>query len=861
MNSGLITDHLKSLLARQVADHSLVVWYDPEGHYRSLAAELTLPQTEVARYPGSFFALRHAVDHLLNGLVLPRLLVYVPLERARCHGALAELEAGGVLMQPGQQPPARNTRLSVVARNALRPVLGEESATAVEKQVEAGKLTLSDLDALAARGRESSGVLSIIFGSANPQEVALAFLSADRHDADVAKKSAQGELFALLGRAFDAELPAEPLSAARERLARHVLATDLLAALPVVPRALAAVKTASNPVAREACTQLARTWRLRRDVRDSYVVAANRAEQDLRLAQVEFAAEDILHTETFLAVERALLRQVETSLLDKATPELLALAESRLARFWAEVTPTLQAHWALVATAAGVLLEADRAAQALKQPPAAAAALVQAYTEGERPLCLLDTYHRHVESRWCNFDPGPADEHRGLEKLVVKASQRYTEVGSALAKHFIKGYQQARPPLAGLLRQAEVFEKLVRPKLTAGKTAYVWVDALRYEMARELAQVLAGDFEVSLEPALATAPTITEVGMAALLPCAHRSARVLAAGGGKLAVEIEGRLIKDRRDRVQFLRDHAGVAVYDCKLDDLLPRPGKRTLAGIRDADLVLVTSQEIDELCERDNLIQARRQMDGVLNDLRRGLRVLVEAGVRNLVLAADHGHLFGEELGEDMKIDPPGGDTADLHRRAWVGRGGAADDAYLRTPLRALGVESELDFATPWTFAIFRTKGGARAYFHGGLSPQELIVPAASLVPKSRPAAAPSGGINWALTPGGKKLTTRFVSVQIAGKATGLFEVDPPKVRVEVRARGKCISNPVSASYGFEESTHDVQLRLAEDDRRTVAPNTVALMIVDEPNQKTVSVHLLDSASGAELATLDRIEVAISL
>jgi hypothetical protein len=34
-------------------------------------------------------------------------------------------------------------------------------------------------------------------------------------------------------------------------------------------------------------------------------------------------------------------------------------------------------------------------------------------------------------------------------------------------------------------------------------------------------------------------------------------------------------------------------------------------------------------------------------------------------------------------MKIDAPGGDTADLHRRVWVGVGGTAELSYLRTSL----------------------------------------------------------------------------------------------------------------------------------------------------------------------------------
>ena len=38
MSQGVVTKHLIQLVAKQVEDARLVVWYDPEGHYRSLAA-------------------------------------------------------------------------------------------------------------------------------------------------------------------------------------------------------------------------------------------------------------------------------------------------------------------------------------------------------------------------------------------------------------------------------------------------------------------------------------------------------------------------------------------------------------------------------------------------------------------------------------------------------------------------------------------------------------------------------------------------------------------------------------------------------------------------------------------------------
>lgn len=864
MKPGRVTEHLFGLVRKQVEDRGLVVWYDPDGVYADAVEALELLDTIVLRYEGSFFDLRWRIDQqkLMDGEEPPRLVVYVPLAQDQTHHALIELEVAGVVMQPGQQPPARNTRLAVVARNALRGILGDETAAEVEKQAEAGRLTLADLDALAAKGGEvSKGVLTLIFGMGNPQEIALAFLAGDERDEDINRKDAGGELWELLGKEFDFQATEDAsLDDIRQRLARHVLLTDLVVGLgQAVPPRLASAAVASTPAGLEACVALAKTWRLRRDTRESYVTAARRVEREFALDSADFDPKAIGEMETFPAIERALLRHAEKRLLEATDGDVLTLAESRAKRFWCDAEPQLQARWALVASAAEVLLEAQRVEQALKKAPGSLAGLIKEYAQASQPWCLLDTCHRNMESRWHNFEPhGGNDEN--LEKLIIRARQRYVAVGSEVARMFVIRLRE-RFPDKGVIRQRDVFEKYLKPVLGKEKVAYVWVDALRFEMGRELARLLGDDFEVEVQPAIAAAPTVTEIGMAALLPGAHETAKVVTAGGGRLALEIGGRVIKDRKDRVAFLQDRAGVEVFDAKLDDLLPKPAKKVREGIGSAQLILVTSQEIDELCEQDNITQARRQMDGVLNDLRRGIRVLAELGVERIVLASDHGHLFAEELSEDMKVEAPGGETVDLHRRVWAGRGGQANDALLRLPLSALGMEGEFDLATPLTFACFRCKGGARAYFHGGLSPQEALVPILVLKPLAKPTVRVPAGIVWRLLPGSQRLTTRFFSVQITGASQGLFDIEPPKVRIELRAKGKVISRAVSASYGFEESTRDVALKRDDADPKKVASNTVTLMVMEEPDQKTVGLYLLDAATGAELSRLEKIEVAIAM
>src|SRR5438046_170587 len=155
MSVGVVTQHLIQLLAKQIEDARLVVWYDPEGHYRPVAASLALPETTVVRYDGSFLRLRRETDPLLTALDPPR-------------------------------------------------------------------------------------------------------LAADGRDAEVEEKSGTAGLRDLLRSACEADLPGTaPLADLRDRLARHVLLTDLVACLgPAVPTSLASAKVAQSPAARDACIAL-----------------------------------------------------------------------------------------------------------------------------------------------------------------------------------------------------------------------------------------------------------------------------------------------------------------------------------------------------------------------------------------------------------------------------------------------------------------------------------------------------------------------------------------------------------------------------------------------------------------------------
>ena len=52
---------------------------------------------------------------------------------------------------------------------------------------------------------------------------------------------------------------------------------------------------------------------------------------------------------------------------------------------------------------------------------------------------------------------------------------------------------------------------------------------------------------------------------------------------------------------------------------------------------------------------------------------------------------------------IDTPGGKTAALKRRVWVGQGGADLRGILRASLSAFGIGGDLEIATPWNLSCF--------------------------------------------------------------------------------------------------------------------------------------------------------------
>lgn len=859
------------MLKQHVQKHGTLVWYDPQGAYSEVVQKLTpdkVAGAAVHRYEQErgFLTLRRELEPYWHNDQPPKLIIYVPLDRSECQHALIEFEVAGVVLQPGQQPPEQNTSLETIARQALPQVFPPAKVEELVVQVEAGQLNLTELDNLAEKGLEGqSGVIATIFGTGIAPDVALRFLSDSAVDEEIEERNASGVLALLLIEALGFNFNAEKgLPALRMQLARQILLSDFVMALGnMTPQKLSTFVLAERPAARQAAVHLAQQWRNRLDAVVSYCHFSQKIESEIGLGAMDIPLKGLAYCQTFKIAEIKLQVSVEEALRQKMTPKLIELAENRLQRFWSSQDPLVKTRWEVILMAGRVMQEAERINKNLKGKQWTAESLVARYAygeAGEEPWCVLDTAQRHLERDFHRFEMDPR-QHKSLLQLVSKARQYYADTTGNLAARFVQAYAAAKFELKALMPQSDIYHETIASTPGNTRSAYLLVDALRYEMARELLAVLEDEWSLQLVPAIATPPTITDIGMAALMPGAEKGLTITTSTAGKMAPVIDGKTLRSRQERVKHFEQTTSGKSVTTKLEQLAPLTSKPLTKKLEEADLILVTAtDEIDGLCET-NPSMARRMLDDVLNQLRRGIKTLFGLGVSRIVITADHGYLFGEEISSGQTIDPPGGSTVALKRRVWVGKGGAKIPGTLRKPLSAFGIGGDFELVTPYNLGIFKVPGGSTSYFHGGLSLPELIIPVLTVQLAGGQPAGVGANMAWTLTMGSQGISTRFLSVTIEGKSTELLPADTPVVSVEVRAGDSIISVPISATYGFQEVTKDVQLRTDEGNQWQVATNTVTLQITDEPDVAKVTVHLLDATTGVSLQRIEKVPFEIAL
>lgn len=847
--------YLCQQLSERLLKRRVVVFYDPRREFEDFfdelpeagpgVAGLTLVRlnsepastAHLARFEGSLFALRVAVEPVAKLDKPEFLIVYLPgASRNQRMSVLMELEKSGTCYEP---------RFRRLARNVLRQSYTDG---AIDELLASEKVTYGDITGFletSKSGDAQASMLRTIFSGA-PSEVLLArWLADDTLDHLIAEKEATNDLLKLIESRLGLELESgTSVAAARDKVLRYVLTNHLRSHLSCdPPRSLSMIPT---PPSKDQLHRVRDVInRLRNAHADAYEAIADQMETTLGLRTAGIDPAQHGPVDTFRFEEQALLMHVGRLIAETAYTESIEIISDRSRSFWIDRSVQRRAQWEACRLMAELgQAVADVGIEVSKLAFKTAIDSTRWLREYTKPGGWhgMDLKQRSLEAWIAKMDDEPE-----AEQALGVVLRQHEDVLRAMAEGFSRAFAESGWTVPCALHQTHIYPDVVEP--IAGRTAVFFVDAMRYEMGIDLARQLQQFDDVTVRPAIASLPSITPLGMAALLPGASSSYSVVEHNG-RLAARIADSVMTSLAERMRHLRAIRPDA-KDLDLGSLLQRTTKSLAHSLRDVPLLVVRSQAIDGLGEIDGGLLARHIMDTIVGNVARAVRKLAKLGFEAFVISSDHGHQFSVRKGEDMQIDNPGGKKVDMHRRSWAGHGGHTPTGCIRISGAELGYDTDLDFVFPASLGVFRAAGDL-AFHHGGISLQELVIPVVTLrLPKEDRTEGKGTVVELADVP--ESVTNRTISVRIVLYAD-LFQSDPVSLRVVLVSDGEEVGRTGMAIDAEFDRTTSVL---------SVAPGTQATvgLMLTRDSCETLRVVVQDPASDAVLDQSDELPVRLGI
>jgi len=345
--------------------------------------------------------------------------------------------------------------------------------------------------------------------------------------------------------------------------------------------------------------------------------------------------------------------------------------------------------------------------------PADLRSMVKQYIKSDYEI---DQYYRAFYSAYDRLD-----DHAHYEDLRELVENIYTnEYLARLLPAWNKAFSDDRGTDA-LPSQRGFYDSYV--KHSNDKVVVIISDALRYEVGQELHKKLDDDVNCkpTLDAMMGVLPSVTQFGMAALLP--HKA--LVVDEDNK--VYVDGAPCDDTAKREAILRKTlpAGRCVQYDRLESMKKEQLREVFNGM---EAVYVYHNRIDAcgeaLAAENSVFDA---CDQAVNDLYRLIKRLSgSANVRHFIVTTDHGFIYKrDKLNEHDKIGGLSRANALVDRRFVISDEAVRTDGVISMPLGELLRNDDKKYLSfPMSADVFKAGGGMN-YVHGGSSPQEIILP----------------------------------------------------------------------------------------------------------------------------------------
>ncbi len=274
--------------------------------------------------------------------------------------------------------------------------------------------------------------------------------------------------------------------------------------------------------------------------------------------------------------------------------------------------------------------------------------------------------------------------------------------------------------IEGVLSQAKFYSSQVAKILNRNDREKVFViisDALRYEVAAELKDKIEKDLrgETVLSSQLSLLPSVTRLGMAALLP--GKSLTLMPAGND---VKRDGLSTQGSEPRQKVLSQNTQVEAKVLLASELLDTNTESGRELIKPYRLFYIYHDVIDATgdkaaSEREVLGACDRAIDQVLRLVK---RICNSLNGTHVFVTADHGFLYQRrKIEEPDKLPlPKGEDVMKTNRRYVLRSSPLKEEGTLSFPVPY--AEEDVTVVVPRGSVRFSVQGAGAQYVHGGAS-----------------------------------------------------------------------------------------------------------------------------------------------
>ena len=265
---------------------------------------------------------------------------------------------------------------------------------------------------------------------------------------------------------------------------------------------------------------------------------------------------------------------------------------------------------------------------------------------------------------------------------------------------------------------SEFYSKYLTPHDDKKDRVFVIIsDGLRYEVAKEIAEqqkLIATGGDISTNFALALLPSITPVGMAALLP--HDKLEF----DGETVLADGMKTDASNRDKVLKATNPDNLAIKYEEVRAMKKSEWKSFFSGKK---YVYIYHDKIDITGEHDDMATFAAASDAVreITDLITDLHTTF-SGV-NVLVTADHGFFYETGTVEARRKMPKIPEAGKQKARYAITA--APDKSAMSYRLSDMFEGNTGYINTPHSKVVFAKQGGVGRYYHGGALPQEVIVP----------------------------------------------------------------------------------------------------------------------------------------